>query len=124
MPPTAAAAATAEPEMEPNIIFARRSHDQVNQNPTNHYPGEVNQTYRNTAAVHQRSGKDEKGIANRAKLSSPLASRCETVIAAISRGNIKSIEATVAIPIENEMGTPIKTSTKTAKQCNRDITIH
>lgn len=115
VPPTAAVAATAEPEMEPNIIFARRSHDQVNQNPTNHYPGEVNQTYRNTAAVHQRSGKDEKGIANRAKLSSPLASRCETVIAAISCGNIKSIEATVAIPIENEMGTPIKTSTKNSQ---------
>ncbi|EZE52979.1 hypothetical protein BX20_00005 [Escherichia coli O111:NM str. 2009C-4052] len=65
--------------------------------------------------------KMKKGIANRAKLSSPLASRCETVIAAISQGNIKSIEATVAIPIENEMGTPIKTNTK--KQPNSVIAI-
>lgn len=59
--------------------------------------------------------KMKKGIANRAKLSSPLANRCETVIAAISQGNINSIEATVAIAIENEMGTPIKTSTKNSQ---------
>ncbi len=73
VPPTAAAAATAEPEMNQTSYSPGRSHDQANQERGHHYLGEVNQTYRNTAAVHQRPAKMKKGIANRAKLSSPLA---------------------------------------------------
>ena len=37
-------------------------------NAANHYLGEVNQTYRNTAAVHQCSGKDEKGDCQQGKV--------------------------------------------------------
>ncbi|MNP50390.1 hypothetical protein D3C76_1446520 [compost metagenome] len=56
--------------------------------------------------------KIKKGIASSEKLSKPFARRWETVMTAISHGNISSMEATVAIPIEKEIGIPMKTSTK------------
>lgn len=78
-------------------------------------PGEVNQTYRNTAAVHQCSGKDEKGDCQQGKVIQSISQSLRNSDCRDIPGNINSIEATVAIAIENEMGTPIKTSTKNSQ---------
>ena len=53
--------------------------------------------------------------ANKAKLSSPVAMRCATVVRAGSVGMLTSIVQILLIPIDQAIGTPIAINTKNDK---------
>ena len=54
----------------------------------------------------------KKGMASSEKLSNPDAIFCEITAIAASKGIESIIVSSEAIPIENEIGTPIKSRTK------------
>ena len=111
-PPTADAAATEEPEMAPKSIAARML---TCASPPGRTPTRLLAKSMSLRAMPPRfmscPARMKNGMASSAKLSSPVAMRCATVVTAGTVWMLTSIVHRVEIPMQKAIGTPRISST-------------
>ena len=117
VPPTAAAAATADPEIEPNIILA--STLTCAKEPGKRPPNTLANSIKRNAIPPRfiiLPARIKNGIASKEKLSRPDAIFCEITAIAESSGTDIVIVSKEATPIAKEIGTPIAKRVKKLAQ--------
>ena len=123
-PPTADVAATADPEIEPKraqeIMFTKAK--PPGSFPTNTLANSISLTAIPPCPIRYPD-KTKKGIANNAKLSTPTASLCASVVNAGSVSIVKSIVAKVATIILTAIGTFIKSRMKNTPKSTTEVIV-
>ena len=112
MPPTAAAEAAAEPDKEPNNMFAITF--TCDSEPGKRPPKIMAKLIKREARPPRfikLPATMKNGRASRPKLSNPLANFCETKMVTCSTGKSIKTVSSAAIPIAKAIGTPIISKT-------------